>query len=193
MNLFEYAYPLGIINIVFGFLWNWVVVRPISLVFVSFSTEKAPFVLKIVGSYLLVSVTALLTLLVAEDNRSLISVFAFSFLGGFVLYLASANNLSEALQFSEMGLTERSQHVRRQTFLMLGDLALYVIVLFVPIIVWNPLTLWLFKVIVWVSDLPIIGWLVRLGGLLTVVALVLQGVYASINLMQSLIYRVRLR
>ena len=119
----------------------------------------------------------------------------FSFIGGFVLYSGFMSNLGVALKDSEMSTEEKIQHVRSEMFLMRGALALYVIALFLLAVVLNPPTLWLAKVIGeiigWASDVPVIGWLLRIGGFLTIMALVLEGISALANSIASLIDRVR--
>lgn len=70
---------------------------------------------------------------------------------------------------------------------VIGFTALFLVMLFVPTIAQNPLTMRLLALIDWAYELKIIGWILRIGGALFLLAFVFQGFLLSIALMSSVI------
>jgi tetratricopeptide (TPR) repeat protein len=65
-----------------------------------------------------------------------------------------------------------------ETLRMFGSVIFFVFVLFVPGIAKNGLTEWLFRVIDWAFNLPIIGWLIGIGGVLFLLGIIFYGIFA---------------
>jgi len=97
MGILRYILFLGIINLVFGFLWKWVVLVPTSLIFGLFRFDKGAFIVKLIGSYLLVSLTAALSLVATLDKGLVFTILIF-FIGGFILFLGFSTNSQETRQ-----------------------------------------------------------------------------------------------
>ena len=102
MGIFQYLVFLGIINIVFSFLWKWLVLIPISILFVIIKFDKGILVFKAFGAYLLISLTALTTLLALEDVESGWKLLMIPILGAFVLFMGFASNLHEQRKQARM-------------------------------------------------------------------------------------------
>lgn len=192
MNILRYIVFLGILNIVFGFLWKWVFVLPCALLFTLLKLNKAMILIKGFGAYLLVSLTALLTLSAVHDNPGLFSMISYPLLGGFVLYMSVAQNTYEGQKQAMMtGDYELLDSLKYDGILIIGTLVLFVITLFVPIIAYNPLTLLLMGVIAWAYELPVIGWLLGIGGVLFLLSIIWYGFIFSIMLFGAISSKIR--
>jgi hypothetical protein len=192
MNIFQFIFYLGIINIVFSYIWKWVFVFPSALLFTLLKIDKCIYIVKAFGSYLLVSLTAMLTLSALQDNPNILTIILFSFIGVFVLYMGYANNYCEV---QEQAAREYNYELMRsfqyEGIFMIGAIVLYIVTLFVPIIAVNSLTIWLFNIIDWAYNLKGIGWLIGIGGALFLLSIIWQGILISGIFIGSLIGKIR--
>lgn len=136
---------------------------------------------KAFGAYLLISLTALATLNALQDVSSGWKLFIFPLIGGFVLFMGFTSNAYEqrkqALSTYDYSLISRIERdAWFDLFLMLGSLVLYILILFIPAIAINPMNNWLFKTIKWAFDLPIIGWLIGIGGVIFMLGIIWYGI-----------------
>lgn len=192
MSIFQYIFYLGIINIVFGFVWKWVFVLPSAFLFTLIKLDRAILLVKAFGSYLLVSLTALFTLNALQDNPNILSIVSFPFIGAFILYVGYASNYYEAQKQAAMEYNyELMRSLQYEGIFMIGAIALFIVTLFVPIIAVNPLTMWLFNVIDWAYNLKIIGWLIRIGGVLFLLNVILHGILISGIFIGSLVGKLK--
>jgi len=74
---------------------------------------------------------------------------------------------------------------------MIGAVSLFLITLFFPSIAHNVLIQWLFEVIAWAYEFPVIGWIVKIGGVLIVINILFHGFLASGFLIGSLVEKVK--
>ncbi|RLB92254.1 MAG: hypothetical protein DRH26_06665 [Deltaproteobacteria bacterium] len=185
---FQYLLYLGILNIVFGFVWKWVFVLPVTIVLTLIKLDWGVYILKAFGSYLLVSLTAITSLWAMGKSQSLFGLILISCIGGFVLIMSFASNTYAAQKQAMMNYDYRMiESLKYDVFYMLGSLILYIVVLFVPEIAINPLTIWLFDIIEWAKNFPIIGWLIGIAGVIFMVSMIFYGIIA-LGLMISLIF-----
>jgi len=192
MLVLEYVLYLGIINIVFGFVWKWVFVLPISLLLALFRIDKGIYLVKAFGSYLLVSLTALVTLYTIEYNPSIGSLILFPLIGAFIIYMALASSAYEKEKQAAMEYDyELLRTLRYDGLFTIGAVILFIVTLFVPIIAVNPLTQWLFSVIDWAYNLAVIGWLLRIGGVLFLLSMIWYGISISGVLIGSLVGKIK--
>jgi len=136
---------------------------------------------KAFGAYLLISLTALATLNALQDVSSGWKLLIFPLIGGFVLFMGFTSNAYEqrkqALSTYDYSLISRIERdAWFDLFLMLGSLVLYILILFIPAIAINPMNNWLFKAIKWAFDLPIIGWLIGIGGVIFMLGIIWYGI-----------------
>lgn len=183
MNIFQFLFYLGIINIIFGFVWKWVFALPVAFLFALLNFDYGMRAVKVFGSYLLVSLTALLTLAALESNPSGLALIFYPLIGAFVLFMTYASNRYEARK--KASTTMDWQMIQRfeedsgfEVILMFGVVILYVITLFIPTIAVNGLNEWLFQVIDWIFNLPVIGWLIGIGGVLSLLNIIFHGLLA---------------
>lgn len=187
MGIFQFLIFLGIINIVFGFVWKWVFVLPSAILFTLIKLDRAMLLIKAFGAYLLVSLTALATLLALQNAESGWQLLFFPIVGAFVLLMGFASNAYEQRKQARMDYDYHlmSQIERDSWFdlvLMFGSLILFVLILFIPTISVNPLNEWLFKVIMWAYELPVIGWLIGIGGVFFMISIVWYGLLMMLML-----------
>jgi len=192
MNILQFIFYLGIINIVFGFLWKWVFVLPSALLLTLLKMDKGIYIVKAFGSYLLVSLTAMLTLSALQYNPNILSIILFSLIGVFILFMGYASNYREA---QEQAVREYNYELMRsyqyEGIFMVGAVVLYVVTLFVPIIAVNLLTIWLFNIINWAYNLKVIGWLIGIGGTLFLLSIIWQGIFVSAIFIGSLVGKIK--
>jgi len=72
-----------------------------------------------------------------------------------------------------------------------GAVILYIVALFVPIIIVNPMTEWLFQITDWAYNVKILGWILRIGGTIFLLAFIWQGVMLTFMLIGMIIAKVR--
>jgi hypothetical protein len=140
-------------------------------------------VVKILGAYLLVSLVALLTLVALGDEPSGWAVIFYPLVGVFVLLMGFANNQYEGRKEAQqtqnwelMRMLERDATF--EMFLLGGAILFYILALFVPSVSINGLTQFLFGVIDWAQNLPVIGLLLGIGGILYLLSTIFYGIIA---------------
>ena len=171
MNIFLFLYLLGIINIVFGFLWKWIFVLPIAFLFTALKIDRAILVVKAFGAYLLISLTALITLLALKNIENWWQLLVFPAIWAFVLFLWFASNAYEQSKQSHMNhynnyINETKDDSWFDVLLMIVSIILFILILFIPAISQNTLNWWLLNTIMRVYKLPFIGRIVGIGGVI---------------------------
>lgn len=196
MSIFTFIIFLGIINIVFGFIWKWVFVLPSALLFTVIKLDRAMLLVKAFGAYLLISLTALATLLALQDVSGGWKLLFFPFVGAVVLFMGFSSNAYEqrkqahmSYDYSLMSRIERDAWF--DLILMFGSLVLYILILFIPAIAVNHMNDWLFRAIQWVYELPIIGWLIGIGGVLFMLSIIWYGIIMLLMLCGSAYAKIR--
>ncbi len=96
MNVFEFVFYLGIINLIFAFVWKWVFVLPAALILTIIKLDDLGMKLvKLFGSYLLAALTALLTLMALGENPSGWAVIFYPLIGGYIVFMGFVTNYYE--------------------------------------------------------------------------------------------------
>lgn len=101
LGFLQYIFYLGVINIVFGFIWKWLFVLPTALLFTFLKIDKAMLLVKAFGTYLLASLTALITLVAIQDG-GVFKTILYPLFGGFILFMSYASNAYEAQKQAQM-------------------------------------------------------------------------------------------
>lgn len=196
MSIFTFIIFLGIINIVFGFIWKWVFVFPAAILFTVIKLDRAMLLVKAFGAYLLISLTALATLHAIQDVSGGWKLLFFPFVGAFVLFMGFSSNAYEQRKQAHMSYDySLMSHIERDAWfdliLMFGSLVLYIVILFVPAIAVNTMNDWLFMAIQWAYKLPIIGWLIGIGGVLFILSIIWYGIMMLLMLVGSTFAKIR--
>lgn len=198
LGIFQFLVYLGVVQILFGFIWKWAFVLPISFLFVFLKMDKGAYFMKALGAYLLVSLTARLALTslatpIIFQGRPPSSLFVvLPLIGGFVLYMGLGKTSYEAHKQAVAEYDYGSLKILQYDgFFIIGALLLYVVVLFVPSIGINPLTQWLIGVMEWIYNLPIIGWLVGVGAIIFLINIVWSGILFSVLLIGLIVAKIK--
>ncbi|MBU0528475.1 hypothetical protein KKF86_01790 [bacterium] len=187
MDLLRFIYYLGIIHLIFGFVWKWVAVLPTSLFFALIRFDKGVWIIKSVGAYFLVSVTAILALTATQEKELLLSIIYY-LIGGFALFIGFTSNTYEAQkQAAQTYDYEMMDSLKYDTYITIGSLILFIIIGFIPSISVNYLTISFFELTDWVLDIKIIGWLVGIGGVLFLLNMFWYGLISSGLMIASII------
>lgn len=196
MSIFSFVIFLGIINIVFGFIWKWVFVLPFAILFTFIKLDRAMLLVKAFGAYFLISLTALTTLIALQNVGGGWKLLFFPFVGAFVLFMGFSSNAYEqrkqanmSYDYSIMSRIERDAWF--DLILMFGSIVLYILILFVPVVVVNPINDWLFRAIQWVYEMPIIGGLIGIGGVLFMLSIIWYGLIMLLMLVGGIYAKIR--
>jgi len=194
MDLFQYIFYLGIIIIIFGFLWRWIFVVPAAVLFSLIKSNYGMKFVALIGSYLFASLSVILTLTAISEATHYYPLI-YSVVGFFVLFMSYSCNQYEARKNALLSGNYQIRKVNEESnfeaVLSLMVLMLYVIGLFLPFLVVNPVSLWLFGVIGWIYKIPILGWLIGFGGALFLLSIIIYGIVALVLLIKSLIGKIK--
>lgn len=187
MNIFQFLIYLGIINIVFGFVWKWLFALPGAIIFTALNFDRGILLLKALGAYMLISLVSFLTLIASQDTESVWYLLFFTVVGAFVLFMSFASNAYEqrkqaSLEYDFQMMSQIERNAWFDAILMFSSPAIFVIILFAPAIAANPLNVWLFDLVMWAYDLPFIGWLIGIGGILFMLGIIWQGIIMTVML-----------
>jgi len=128
--------------------------------------------------------TALLTIFTLGEEPSVVSLVLYPLIGGLFIFMTFGNNQYEARKQAyrygdwEM-LQELEQRSGFEARLMVGSIIYYLVALFIPAVAMNILTEWAFKAIAWVYNLPVIGFLVGIVGVLVLIYVVYNGLFVT--------------
>jgi len=187
----DYLLFLGVIFIVF-WLWNLAFTLLGSLIFALIRWNKGTYLIKAFNIYIFVSLTALLTLGVMVENPGIASLVLLPLIGGFIIFTSLGQDAydkqKEAMMHYDYELLE---NLKYDGLFIFGALILFVIALFLPIIAVNPLTEWLFKITEWAYNIKILGWILRIGGAIFLLAFVWQGILFSLLLIGAIIGKIK--
>jgi hypothetical protein len=196
MDIFYFVIFLGIFNLVFRYLWQWIIIFPISFLFVLLKLQRRNDmimrILKILGSYILVSSTALITLATIKASSGITIMLLCPLIALFTLIFSYAGNRYEAYKEAKKTMNfDLKQRLDKdagfEMFLEFGVIIFYFVFLFVPSIASNVVTSFLLSLILWLIYLPLIGWVVRLGGFLFLINIAFYGI-SAIGLMLTSIF-----
>lgn len=180
MAFLEYLFHLGIVYIAFGFIWKWLFNVPLSVLLVMLKATKGKYLVRAFGAYLQVSLTTLLALAAIEKESDIGSILLFALTGTAILYAGFASNSNEAQKIASItGDHELLKSFQYDAWFVFGAPLLFVITLFLPALAVNPLTLWLLGIIEWAYNLPVLGWLLGIGGFLFLISTLWDSVMAS--------------
>ena len=96
MTIFQFLFYLGIINIIFSFLWKWIFVLPMAILFAVFKFDYGIRFIKVFGVYLMVSLTALLTLGAVGEPPTILTLIFYPLIGAFLIFMRLGINLHKA-------------------------------------------------------------------------------------------------
>ncbi|MCX6763306.1 MAG: DnaJ domain-containing protein [Candidatus Moranbacteria bacterium] len=189
MNIFTFLIYLGILNIIFGFIWKWIFVLPVALLFTLIKLDRAMIIVKAFGAYLLISLTAFFTLIAIEDGSGWKLLF-FPLVGAFVLFMGFAQNIYEqrkqaSINYDYALMEQIARNEKYDLVITFGSIFLYALILFFPTVGINPINGLILKIIQWIYEFPIIGFLIGIGGFFFMLSFIWYGIIMLLALIGS--------
>ncbi len=181
-NILQYLMYIGIINIIFAFVWKWAVVLPSAIVLTLAKFSRGILLVRAAGAFCLVSLTASVTLNAMENTNSDLLWFFYPVVGSFVLFMGFAGNSYEQRKKARINgdftlMAQLEADAWFDVIITFGSLLLFVAMLFLPTIIENPATNWLLSVVTWAYKLPIIGFLLGMGGVVFMLNTMFYGLF----------------
>lgn len=187
MFVLEYLFFLGIAFIVF-WLVNALLGLLAALAITITKLDKLAYITTALSGYVFVSLAVLLTLGFIHMNPGTASTIVLPIIGGLIVFMSLGQSVAER----ERKLIETHDYeslalLRYDGLFVIGLTVLFVVMLFVPFIAQNPFTMRLLTLIDWAYNVRILGWILRIGGALFMLAFVFQGFFFIIALIGSVI------
>jgi hypothetical protein len=148
--------------------------------------------IKILGIYLMISLFVLGTLEVANTNSVVLPFLLVAIViitGGMRYLYTEIRYAAKEKDWQKMQYLEKEVHL--DAWVIGGSLLLYGLALSFPILASNNITLSIFKLILWICNIPIIGWLVGIGGILYVTSAIIYGLTTVRFLFRVMVMRKR--
>jgi hypothetical protein len=163
--LLGFLIKIGEIFIVFEFLWNLLIVIPLSGFIKSLNVAK---IIKLIGCYFSTSLIALLTsLILSRGEMNIYTQIIFIILGAFSIYVVGANDVNEQHK-TAMKNPELYYEIKKQTFfpimLMFGMPLLYLVMLQYEFLADNSVNRFLFNSMIYADEIPLVGWFLSFFG-----------------------------
>ncbi len=167
MSIFMYLVTIGIIQLVYGFIWQYLALLIGGLFVILKQDRFGAYFVKGLGYYIFISLIALLTLAALKDNQNLTSLVLFALVGLFAVFMAIGGGMNEGRkQATESGAFHALEFMQYDSIFLLASMGVFLLILFIPSLGVNFFTRSAFTAIEWVSNLPIIGFLLGIGGFL---------------------------
>ena len=191
MFILEYMLFLGVLYIVLWVLGSIFAIA-VSLLLALLKFSKGTYISKAFSVYVFASLTALLTLAFIEANPGTASPVILPLIGAFIVFTTLGQDAYEKKKQAGMEYDyELLEQLKYDGFFIFGGLILFIIILFVPIIATNPITEWLFGITEFAYNIKILGWILRIGGVLFLIAEILQGILFLLILVGVLVSKIK--
>lgn len=180
MEIFEYIFYIGVINIVFSAGWKLLATVISSLLQDLGINKDATFlVFKTVGYYILVSLAALVTISHMEATYRL-AAMAYAIVGTFVIYATIASNLERNRWRAVMNYErKRIQVMRYDGYLLMACIVLFIVTLLQPGIADLQPLKWLLQTIDRVFQTPVLKWVIGFFAFFYMLSIVFRGIKFS--------------
>ena len=180
MELFEYIFYLGVINIVFSTFWKVLATVTSSLLNdVGINKDSSFLFFKTVGYYILVSLAALVTFSHMESTYSLAAI-AYAITGTFVIYATIASNLERNRWRAVMNFERKRIRVMRfDGYLLMACIVLFIVTILKPEIANLPPHVWLLKTIDTIYQTPVLKIIIGFFAFFYMLNIIFKGIKAS--------------
>jgi hypothetical protein len=193
MGIIKFIFYVGIINIVFSFIWKWIFVLPAAIFFTLINFDKGMLLVSAFGVYLLVSLLGILSLGFIEENIISDKIYLI-IIGSFMIYMILSNNFYEVrkkalIEYNYELLERLNKEEIFNIILLICSIIYFSYIFFNPYVAINSLTYFLFKTIDWAARLPILGFLLGIGGIIYLLNTVWFGICYFMFLINLLMRR----
>ncbi len=190
MELFEFIFYLGVINIVFSAIWK-ILATIFSSILKDIGIDKdiTFFVFKTIGYYILVSITALITVRHMTGTYSLASV-AYAITGTFVIYATIASNLERNRWRAVMNFERKRIRVMRYDgYLLMACILLFISTLINPAISDFKLQEWILDSIDSIFNVPLLKYIIGFFAFFYMINIIFRGIKATDEVLAVLFNR----
>lgn len=165
MNIFQYLIYLGIVQLLYSFIFKWVSLV-LALILVSLRIEKwGIYLVKTFNYYLYVSILGILTLHAIGNNSSFLYGLLIVLIGLFFAFISIGGGMNEGEKEARRTFAfEALEGMKYDVYFLFGALIYFIIVLFLPSLATTFPVQILLSLIGWVYGLPIIGFLLGIYG-----------------------------
>ena len=180
MEIFEYIFYIGVINIVFSSGWKLLAtVISYLLKDIGINKDATFLVFKTVGYYILVSLIALVTVSHMEATYKM-AAMAYAIVGTFVIYATIASNLDRNRWRAVMNYErKRVQVMRYDGYLLMACIVLFIITLLQPGIAQLQPLLWLLHTIDTIFQTPLLKWVIGFFAFIYMLSIIFRGIKFS--------------
>lgn len=180
MEIFEYIFYIGFINIVFSSGWKLLATVISSLLKdVGVNKDATFLVFKTVGYYILVSLVALVTVSHMEATYKM-AAMAYAIVGTFVVYATIASNLERNRWRAVMNYErKRIQVMRYDGYLLMACIVLFIITLLQPGIAQLQPLHWLLHTIDTIFQTPVLKWVIGFFAFFYMLSIIFRGIKFS--------------
>lgn len=180
MEIFEYIFYIGVINIVFSSGWKLLATVVSSLLKdVGINKDATFLVFKTVGYYMLVSLVALVTVSHMETTYKM-AAMAYAIVGTFVVYATIASNLERNRWRAVMNYErKRIQVMRYDGYLLMACIVLFIVTLLQPGIAQLQPLHWLLHTIDTIFQTPILKWIIGFFAFFYMLSIIFRGIKFS--------------
>ena len=177
MEILNFVFYLGINYIIFAVLWFLIVSFPKVILKVSISSTISNYILKSIQYYLIGAITSLSTIKFYEKNPEF--VFAYVFLGGFILFLYLAGKMEKnKLLFMIKAVINKNlspRSLKYEPHLIGFIVVLYAFSFSLPILFDNPLNTWFMNSIENIYKTPLLGSIISFAGFIFLIIMLVKG------------------
>ena len=192
MEIFEYIFYLGVINIVFSAGWKILATVISSLLNdIGINKETSFLVFKTLGYYILVSMAAMVTVIHMEQTYSL-AAMAYAITGTFVIYATIASNLERNRWRAVMNYERKRIRVMRfDGYLLMACIVLFIVTLLKPEIANIPPHTWILTTIDKIFNTSILKYIIGFFAFFYMLNIIFRGIKASDEVFALLFNRKR--
>ena len=192
MEIFEYIFYLGVINIVFSAGWKILATVISSLLNdIGINKETSFLVFKTLGYYILVSMAAMITVTHMEQTYSL-AAMAYAITGTFVIYATIASNLERNRWRAVMNYERKRIRVMRfDGYLLMACIVLFIVTLLKPEIANIPPHTWILTTIDKIFNTSILKYIIGFFAFFYMLNIIFRGIKASDEVFALLFNRKR--
>ena len=180
MEIFEYIFYLGVINIIFSAGWKILATVISSLLNdIGINKETSFLFFKALGYYLLVSMAAIVTITRMEATYTLAAV-AYAIIGTFVIYATIASNLEKNRWRAVMNYERKRVRVMRfDGYLLMASIVLFIVTIIKPEIADLPPQKWILATIARIFNTPLLKYIIGFFAFFYMINIIFRGIKAS--------------
>lgn len=196
MHILYLALHLGVVAMVFRFIWRWIITLPAEILFSIVPFNIGMRLVNISQYYFLTSLLAMLTILSLGENPSKFVLVSYCFIGICVLFVGYASDLYDAQKEAQSCFDRKmEEQIEKDAsfgkFLLLGAFIFYILALLVPSILSNNVTDLLLTIVTWLKTPPILWWFIGIIVVVFLIAIFFQGLYVYGTVRRMFIEKIR--